>query len=409
MQDLPLQGLRVVDFSQGVAGPIAAMLLADLGAEVLKIEPKRGDWIRNVGRRVEQGMSPTYVSMNRNKRGICVEMKEAQGLAAVRALVDGAEVVVESFRPGVMERFGLGYETLRKAQPGLIYASVTGFGREGPYMELPGADSVIQAMGGIMSINGEGGREPLRFGMFMVDVITGMTAYQGLLAALLGKGRTGRGQRVDVSLLDAIVHFQSPLLTEYLMYGDLPERNGNINSFVAPSGVFRTRDSYLMFTVLDQNWSSGCKALGLEALEHDPRYRTNAERLKHRDDLLGVVRERMATRTTDEWLAVLRAADILCAPIQDYAQLVHDPQVVFNRLLNQMQHPHFGPLPVVHNPVRFSDLKLDYAPPPMVGEHTRAVLTGVLGYSEAQVDALVSAGAVFEPAPTPPQEGAAAD
>lgn len=397
MQDLPLTGLRVVDFSQGVAGPIAAMLLGDLGAEVIKIEPRRGDWIRNVGRKVEQGMSPTYVSMNRNKRGIAVELKDPAGHAVARELVRGAEVVVESFRPGVMERFGLGYDDLHGEQPGLIYASVTGFGREGPYMELPGSDSVLQAMGGIMSINGEGGGEPLRFGMFMVDVLTGMTAYQGLLAALLAKGRSGRGQRVDVSLLDAVLHFQSPLITEYLMYGDLPERNGNVNSFVAPSGVFRTKDSYLMFTVLDQQWSKGCQALGLEALENDPRYRTNADRLTHRDDLLADVRRVMATRTTEEWLGILRGADILCAPIQDYAQIVKDPQVLFNRVLAEQQHPAFGAFPLVRFPVRFGDMQVDYTPPPALGEHTRAVLTGTLGYPAERVDALVAAGAVFEP------------
>ncbi|HKI97659.1 MAG TPA: CoA transferase [bacterium] len=396
MEALPLQGMRVVDFTQGVAGPIAAMQLADLGADVIKIEPRRGDWIRVVGRRVEREMSPTYVSCNRNKRGICLELKDPHGLEIAQALAREAEIVLESFRPGVMERFGLGYEQLREHRPGLIYASVTGYGREGPYVELPGSDSVIQAMGGIMSMNGENGGDPLRFGMFLVDVITGMTAYQGLLAALLAKGRTGKGQRVDVSLLDAILAFQAAPLSEYLMYGLLPERNGNVNSFVAPSGVFRTQDSFLMFTILGHQWSKGCEALELGPLEHDPRFATNAGRLQHRDELLAVVRERMQRHTTETWLRIMRGHDILCAPIHDYTQIVEDPQVLTNRMLDTLQHPVFGSLPLVRNPVRYSGMEPAYTPSPMLGEHTRQVLTDELGYSAAQVDALVAGGAVFE-------------
>jgi crotonobetainyl-CoA:carnitine CoA-transferase CaiB-like acyl-CoA transferase len=396
MEALPLQGVRVVDFAQGVAGPICAMLLADLGADVIKIEPERGDWIRSVGRKVERDMSPTYVSMNRNKRGICLDLKQARGIEIARRLAQGAEIVVESFRPGVMERFGLGFEALHAQHPGLVYASVTGFGRTGPYTELPGADSVIQAMGGIMSLNGENGGDPLRFGMFMVDMITGMTAYQGVLAALLAKARTGRGQRVDVSLLDAILSFQAPPLSEYLMYGLLPERNGNVNSYVAPSGVFRTRDAYLMFTVLGHQWEKGCKALELGELQHDPRFETNSKRLQHREELLVMVRERMQRHTTAEWLERLRAHDILCAPINDYRQLVDDPQVLANRMLATLQHPLFGPLPLVRHPVRFGAMEPAYTPPPMLGEHTRAVLTEELGYGPAEVDALVAAGVAHE-------------
>ena len=397
-QALPLEGMRVADFSQGVAGPVAAMLLADLGADVIKIEPKRGDWIRHTGRKVERGMSPIYVSMNRNKRGICLGMKEPRGAEVAHGLAASSDIVVESFRPGVMERFGIGYEALQAEQPGLIYASVTGYGRSGPYVDFPGADSVIQAMGGIMSLNGDEGGDPLRFGMFMVDVITGMTAYQGILAALLARGRSGRGQRVDVSLLDAIMAFQAPPLTEYLMHGQLPERNGNVNSYVAPSGVFRTKDAYIMLTVLDQQWSKGCKVLELEALEHDPRFATNAARLQHRDELLGIVRDKLAQRTTAEWLTAMRAADILCAPINDYESLVADPQVAVNRLLDTLQHPLFGPLPLIRNPVRYSGMEPGYRPPPMLGEHTRQVLTEAAGLSPAEVDALLAADIARETA-----------
>ncbi len=410
--ELPLQGLRVADLSQGVAGPIAGMLLADLGATVVKVEPRRGDWIRSVGRRVEHNMSPTYVAMNRNKRAICVEMKDPRGLQAVTELARGCDLVLESFRPGVMERFGLGYEALRAENPGLVYASVSGFGREGPYVELPGSDSVIQAMGGIMSINGEGGGEPLRFGMFMVDMLTGMTAYQGILAALLAKANGGEGQRVETSLLDAVLAFQAPPLTEYLMYGLLPERNGNVNSFVAPAGVFRTKDSYIMFTVLDTFWAKACKALAIEHLQADPRFATNDVRLQHREELLEIVRAKLAERTTDEWLALLREHDILCAPINDYERLVEDPQVVANDVLQTLQHPFFGAaFPLVRNPVTFGGMELTYTPPPALGEHTREVLGEVLGYDAARLDALADAGVIHAQAPPTPgaTAGGAAD
>ncbi len=394
---LPLEGLTVADFSQGVAGPLAAMQLGDLGARVVKVEPLRGDWIRNVGRKVEHGMSPTYISMNRNKVGVSIDMKDPRGMEAVNRLVAESEVLVESFRPGVMERFGLAYETLRTAQPGLVYASVTGYGQSGPYVELPGADSIIQAMGGIMSINGEEGGGPLRFGMFMVDMITGMTANQGILAALLGKGRhghEGQGQHVQVSLLDAILAFQAPPITEYLMYGQMPERNGNVNSYVAPSGVFRTQDSFLMFTVLDHQWEKGTRALELEHIRDDPRFVTNEVRLTHRDALLVIVREKLAARTTADWLTVLRQHDILCAPIQDYEALVRDPQVLHNAILMSFPQHLFGELPMVGSPVRFGAHDLEYTPPPSVGEHTREVFEGDLGYAPAEVDALLAAGVI---------------
>lgn len=398
MTKLPLQGLLVADFSQGVAGPYCAMLMGDLGAEVVKVEPPRGDWIRVVGRKVEAGMSPTYISMNRNKKAFCLEMKDPGGLEAARRLAGKSDLVVESFRPGVMKRFGLDYETLSAEKPSLIYTSITGFGNSGPYVDLPGADSVIQAMGGIMSINGEAGGDPLRFGMFMVDMITGMSAYQGVLAALLGRSNGGRGQYLSVSLLDAILSFQAPPLTEYLMYGALPERNGNVNSYVAPSGVFRTKDSFLMFTTLDHQWERGAKALGLESLLDDPRYVSNDTRLANRDSLLEKVRDKLAGRTTAQWLEILRKHDILCAPINDYEQVVADPQVLANGSLGTVDHPVFGGMPLIRNPVRFGGFPLEYTPAPILGEHTREVLTGVLEYSEAEAEGMIKAGTVKQAA-----------
>ena len=399
MNGLPLQGLRVADFSQGIAGPYCAMLLGDLGAEVIKLEPPRGDWIRVLGRKVEGNNSPLYIAMNRNKKSLCLEMKHPEGLAMAREVVAKSQIIVESFRPGVMGRFGLDYHTVHAAQPDLVYVSITGFGPEGPYVELPGSDSVLQAMGGIMALNGEGGGEPLRVGMFMVDLLTGMTGYQGALAALLARGVAhpggGLGQLVETSLLDAIVAFQAPLLAEYRMYGLEPERNGNVNSFVAPSGVFKTRDGYILMTALNHQWEKCCQALERPDLLREERFASNESRLAHREALLEILRPILTGRTTAEWLERFRAGDLLCAPINMYPDLVADPQVAVNDLLCETPHPVLGNLPGVRNPVRFSGMKLPTAPPPMLGEHSRLVASELLGRTTAQVDALIGEGVLI--------------
>lgn len=395
MSNAPLNGLKVVDFTQGVAGPLATMLLGDLGATVWKIEPARGDWIRTLGRPAANGESPIYLGLNRNKQGLCLDLKHERGLEAAAALARQADVVVESFRPGVMERFGLGYDALRAQNRALVYASVNGWGREGPYVDLPASDYVLQAMAGVMSVNGEPGREPLRVGWYIVDMVTGMHAHQGILTALLARGTSGEGQHLNVSLLDSIVHFQMPVLMDYLVHGEQGPRTGNVNPAVAPSQVYATADGYLQVSVFSQHWQRFCEAVGLPALADDPRFATNADRLAHRDALNEQLTPRLRAEPTATWLERLRGAGILCAPINDYAAVARDPQVMANELLFATGHARLGPVPVIRHPVRYGAFDPAHAAPPTLGEHTRAVLTGAVGLAPADVDALAADGAVL--------------
>ncbi len=391
----PLEGLRVADFSQGVAGPYCAMLLGDLGADVVKIEPLRGDWARTMGSRV-RGESTTFLSVNRNKRSLCLDLKAPEGRRIAERLAARSDVLVESFRPGVMDRLGLGHERLAEANARLVYCSVSGFGQEGPYVDLPAGDSTMQAFGGLMSIIGERGGTPLRVGNVVSDMLAGMNAFEGVLAALLTRTRTERGQRVCVSLLDALVAFQAPTLTEYLATGQVPVRTGNEHPLLAPSGAVRTADSYIVFSVLQHQWAGFCRGLGLAALADDPRFATNQDRVANRAALNAVLEPIFRERTTATWLEVLRQRDVLCAPINDYEALAKDEQVRGNGLFEQVPHPTLGMAPVVRNPIRLGETTLAYTAPPLLGGHSRSVLIDELGHTAAEVEALVAAGVVHD-------------
>lgn len=394
MSTAPLKGLRVADFTQGVAGPYSAMLLGDLGAEVIKVEPLRGDWCRAVGRRIEHGMSPSFISLNRNKKSLCLDLKSAEGRKAALRLAQSSQMLVESFRPGVMQRFGLEYQALAVDNPALIYGSITGFGQEGPYADRPATDAILQALSGIMSINGEQDGDPLRFGMFIVDMVTGLTANQALLAALLSKATSGAGQHVKVSLLDSIVAFQASPITEFLMYGHQQERQGNVNAFVQPSGVFKTRDSHLVLAVLDHQWENFCQAMNWPELIHDPRYDSNPKRMANRNELLARIAPEFSARSTQECLELLQPHDVICGPIQDYRDLSEDPQVVANNLLGSQNHPVMGKLPVVRHAAQFGAFEPELAPAPMLGEHSLQILRDTLDYSEAEAESLIARGTV---------------
>ena len=279
---LPLAGVRVLDFGQGVAGPYAGQLLADQGADVIKVEPPRGDWAREMGVRDANGLSGTFASVNRNKRGLCLDMRLAEGKDLARRLALKADVVIESFRPGVMDRLGLGYEALKKDSPRLIYCAVTGFGEDGPNVDLPAGDSTMQAYGALMSIVGERDGAPLRVGNVVSDMLAGMNAYSAVLLALLQRGNSAPGTRIGVSLLDSLVAFQAPPLTEFLLTGQLPKRQGNAHPLIAPSGAVKTKDGHIVFTVLDHQWTGFCAGLGLAALATDPRFATSTDRQKNR-------------------------------------------------------------------------------------------------------------------------------
>ena len=389
---LPLEGISVLDFGQGVAGPYCGQLLADQGAEVIKVEPPRGDWAREMGARDagdKSGLSGTFASVNRNKRGLCLDMKKPEARDVARRLALRSDVVLESFRPGVMDRLGLGCDELRRGNPRLVYCAVTGFGESGPNVDLPAGDSTMQAYGGLMSIVGERDGPPLRVGNVVSDMLAGMNAFSAVLLALLRRTSTGEGARIGISLLDSLVAFQAPPLTEYLLTGVLPQRQGNAHPLIAPSGAVRTSDGHIVFTVLDHQWAGFCEGLDLAALAADPRFATSALRQQNRALLQAELAPVFLKQGRRDWLVRLRELDVLCAPINDYAALREDPQVRHNCLIGDA-----GGVPVIRNPVRVGD-EPRYRRPPARGEHTRTILAEDLNLEPAAVERLVSLGAAL--------------
>lgn len=394
MSDGPLSDLRLVDFGQGVAGPYCSQLLADYGVDVIKVEPPRGDWARQMGIRDEHGNSGTFISVNRNKRGIVLDLAHAEARDIVRRLVRQADLVVESFRPGVMDRLGLGYAALAEINPALIYVAITGFGTSGPGRDLPAGDSTMQAYGGLMSVIGEPDRLPLRVGNVVSDMIAGTNAFSGALLALLRRASTGKGSRVDVSLLDSIVAFQAPPLTEFLITGEPPRRSGNEHPLIAPSGVAQAADSSFVFTVLGHQWKSFCDAMELETLHSDPRFLDAHERLQNRKELTALLAPEFAKRTVEDWIERFRTANILCAPIQDYPTLIRDPQVLHNELIDSILEEGEPPVPAIRNAIRITDVAHDVRRPPGLGEHTSQVLLDELGLDTQTIEKLAAKGAV---------------
>jgi crotonobetainyl-CoA:carnitine CoA-transferase CaiB-like acyl-CoA transferase len=390
-----LSGLQVLDFGQGVAGPYCGQLLGDHGADIIKIEPPRGDWSRTMGAQNESRMSGTFISVNRNKRGLCLDLKNGDAVSVVRTLALKADVVVDSFRPGVMDRLGLGYEELRKQNPKLIYCAVTGFGESGPSAGMPAGDSTMQAYGGLMSIVGERDGNPLRVGNVVSDMLTGTNAFSGVLLALLGRTATGSGRKVSVSLLDSIVAFQAPPLTEYLLTNMLPQRTGNEHPLIAPSGSARTEDGMIMFTVFDHHWTRFCEEMGVPALATDPRFCDSGARQRSRDDLRECLAPVFLRRTSEQWLGRLRSMDILCAPINEYCDLVQDPQVVHNNLIQFLAGPGNTSLPSIRNPVRVGSNAAPLLAPPRIGEHTYEILKADLQYGDEHIEYLVQCGAAI--------------
>ena len=388
---LPLEGLRVLDFGQGVAGPYCGQHLGDHGADVIKIEPPRGDWARTMGAQDGSGLSGTFVAVNRNKRGLCLDLRKPEAVDITRRLAARADVVVESFRPGVMDRMGLGREALRRDNAGVVFCSVTGFGESGPNVDLPAGDSVMQAYGGLMSIIGERDGDPLRVGNVVSDMLAGTNAFSGVLLALLTRATSGKGGDVHVSLLDSIVAFQAPPLTEFLLTGKTPLRLGNDHPLIAPSGAVRTSDGRINFTVFDHQWPAFCGALGLQRIAADPRFENSGGRQKNRDALNRELATIFAARSSAQWIEALREMDVLCAPINDYPALIQDAQVRHNEVFASVDDAAQRALPMVRNPIRFDSHPPRHCAPPRLGEHTRQILRSDLGLDEKSVAQLMAA------------------
>ena len=391
-----LAGIRVLDLTRVLAGPFATMLLADAGADVVKIEPPGGDDTRRWGPPWAGGESAYYLSVNRNKRGLCLDLAHPAGRDILLRLVDGADVVVENFKVGTMERWGLGYEaTLRPRHPRLVYAGITGYGRTGPDAHLPGYDVIVEARGGLMSITGEPGGAPVKVGVAIVDVVTGCLAAYGISAALVRRAASGAGGRVDLALLDSCLAALANQAGNYLIGGVVPGRLGNAHPSIVPYQTFPTAAGTLMVGAgNDPQFARFCAVVGLPGLPDDPRFRTNPDRVRHRDELSALLTAALRGRTAAEWSALCGAAGVPAGPVRDLAAAFADPQVAARGLVSAIDHPTAGAVRTVTSPVRFDDTPpRPYRHPPLLGEHTEEVLREA-GFTAEQIAGWSAAGVV---------------
>jgi crotonobetainyl-CoA:carnitine CoA-transferase CaiB-like acyl-CoA transferase len=391
-----LEGITVLDLSQGAAGPTCAMFLGDLGAEILKVEPPGGEWGRGLGPPFVAGVAAAFLGMNRNKRSVVIDLKRPGGSEVVLRLAGHCDVALESFRPGVADRLGIGYEAMAARNPRLIYAAISAFGQHGPWRDRPGVDGVAQAMGGIMSVTGTPDGPPVKVGVPAADMAGALFASSAILAALYARERTGRGQRVDLSLLDSLLAYQVVPLSMFLASGQSPQRLGSAAPYAAPNEAFPTRDGHVMVAAYTpKRWPALCTALGIPELATDPRFDTNEKRVRDRPDLRRALEPLFATRTTAEWIKTLDDADILCGPLLSYAELVEEEQVAKGDALVTVAHPAIGEIRGPVFPGRLSETPGDAAgpPPPVPGEHSRAILAEC-GFDDDEIQELLGHGVV---------------
>ena len=392
----PLSGVVVVDLTQIMAGPVCTMLLADMGADVIKVEkPNGGDDNRRMGPPFINGWSAGFLSLNRNKRSLGLDLRDEKGVEVFHRLVERADVVAENFRPGVMDRLGLGYAELSKRKPSLVYCTISGFGSTGPYRNRGGFDLVAQGMSGLMSITGHPDRPPAKVGVPITDISAGLLAANGVLCAYIHAQRTGQGQVVDTSLIEAGISYTIWESSGYFADGDIAGPLGSAHRVSAPYQALRTNDGYINIGAATQpTWEQFCRAIGREDLIEDPRFKVPGDRKKREVELAGILEETLVQQTTAQWMELLEGAGVVAGPIYNIEQVYQDPQVRARDMLVDLEDPELGTLHNIGIPVKLSETPGRIRRrAPALGEHSAEILIES-GFSEEEVGNLVQAGVV---------------
>ncbi len=404
----PLEAIRVLDLTRVLSGPYCTMLLADLGAEVIKVErPGAGDdtrswgppWMKDASGR-DTAESAYYLSVNRNKKSVTLDISKPEGQGIARELADKCHVLIENYKVGTLQKYGLGYEKIKTTNPSIIYCSVTGFGQDGPYAPRPGYDFIFQGMGGLMSITGERdgqpGAGPQKVGIPITDVLTGMYASVAILAAIAHRERSGQGQYIDSALLDTMVAFNANQIVSWFASGKIPVRWGNAHAQVVPYEVFPTADGHIILAVgNDSQFAKFCEVAGKPGWTRDSRFAQNANRVRHRATLVPLIAELLRNRTQLQWLDALEPLGVPCGPINRLDAVFADPQLVARGLKSDLPHPTAGIVPQVGAPMKFMGTPLaPNRPPPLLGEHTVAVLRERLQLSDAAIAQLADEGVI---------------
>jgi crotonobetainyl-CoA:carnitine CoA-transferase CaiB-like acyl-CoA transferase len=392
-----LAGIRVLDFAQVGAGPLCGMQLGDLGADVIKIEPPAGDLGRKLGPPWQKGESVVSMSFNRNKRSLVIDMKSLAGPALVKRMAAQADIVLESFRPGVMDKLGIGYAALSAENPRIVFCSVSAYGQSGPWRDKPGVDGIVQAVCGLMSNIGDADSPPMKVLVPAVDMTTGFLATTSVLAALRARDASGKGQHLDVSLYNSGVMLQQSAVASYLSSGEIPARTGTAAPYSAPNEAFPTKDGWIMIAAYHEDrWKALCGVLGDPALAGDPDLATSPLRVANRTKLMAELKARFAAETSSEWTVLLEAADIICGPIADYAMLMDSPQLAHNGVIVETRSSVAGTVRMPGMAMGDRDAQSRvHRGPPAVGEHSCEILTE-FGLDQPEIQALLASGAVIQ-------------
>jgi crotonobetainyl-CoA:carnitine CoA-transferase CaiB-like acyl-CoA transferase len=401
MANQPLQGVRVLEMAQAIAGPFAARTLADMGAEVIKVEqPGVGDMSRRIGPHFLGGESAYYLNFNRNKQSVTIDLHQEQGQEVFRRLVAVSDVVFDAFRPSVLDRLSLTYESLKKMNPTVIACSLSAFGQEGPYRERPGFDGIVQAMGGGMSVTGTEGQPPVFMGFPVGDMVGGYVAALSIASALYGRSMTGEGRHLDISLLDVQIALQGHLGQFYLVSGEVPKPIGSSHPSNLPVGAYLTSDgTYIQVHCASQEFAMKTLQMmsgevdELKGMDSDPRFQSQSDRMVNRDDLDDALGRGFASKPRDKWLDLLQKWDVPGGPVNNIAEALADPQVLLRNMVVEVDHPTAGKYKTAGNPIKTGAAER-FDPPPTLGMDTSGILTELLGYSEGEVGAMRQTGAV---------------